>query len=385
MTGSGTQADPYVIWDVDDLQAMEDHLTSYYELGGNIDASATSGWNAGAGFLPISLFAGELDGKGYTISDLFINRPSTDDVGLIARLDGNNGAVLKNISMTGVDITGGDKNAGALVGYVYGYSDPVTITDCNSAGSVTATEWAGGLLGYVESGVLSGCHSSCVVAVSEDCAGGLVAEVVYEDISLTNCYATGSVTGGTGSHYDNFGGLVGASYKGVYSKCYATGAVVGDREVGGLIGYSYDDTIDDCYARGNADASTGYFAGGLVGLSYYTDFDDCYSTGAATAIDYAGGLIGDESGGTVTNCFWDTETSENATSDGGTGKTTAQMKTRATFTDAGWDFTDIWAIFGRCNNAYPCLRDVTPDCAVKIKGNPNIDQRMFQHVERMGY
>ncbi|KKK59244.1 hypothetical protein LCGC14_3036340, partial [marine sediment metagenome] len=46
MTGSGTQGDPYIISDVDDLQAIENNLGSYYELGSDIDASATSGWNA---------------------------------------------------------------------------------------------------------------------------------------------------------------------------------------------------------------------------------------------------------------------------------------------------------------------------------------------------
>lgn len=58
MTGSGTQADPYIISDVDDLQAMSDDLTAYYELGGDIDASATTGWNGGAGSLEVSHIGG---------------------------------------------------------------------------------------------------------------------------------------------------------------------------------------------------------------------------------------------------------------------------------------------------------------------------------------
>ncbi|MBA7593415.1 hypothetical protein ES703_00335 [subsurface metagenome] len=45
MTGSGTLLDPYVIWDVDDLQDMNFDLTAYYELGQNIDAlPAKWGW-----------------------------------------------------------------------------------------------------------------------------------------------------------------------------------------------------------------------------------------------------------------------------------------------------------------------------------------------------
>ena len=47
-------------------------------------------------------------------------------------------------------------------------------------------------------------------------------------------------------------------------------------------------------------------------------------------------------GGTVTNSFWDTQTSGQATSAGGTGLTTAQMMTQSTYTGAGWDFTNTW-------------------------------------------
>ena len=47
-TGTGISADPYIIRDVYDLQAMQCSLTSFYQLNGNISASATSGWNSGA-------------------------------------------------------------------------------------------------------------------------------------------------------------------------------------------------------------------------------------------------------------------------------------------------------------------------------------------------
>ena len=65
-----------------------------------------------------------------------------------------------------------------------------------------------------------------------------------------------------------------------------------------------------------------------------------------------GGLVGNGSSKNVTACFWDTQTSGQATSAGGTGKTTAEMQTAKTFLDAGWDFVgetangteDIWWI-----------------------------------------
>jgi hypothetical protein len=44
--------------------------------------------------------------------------------------------------------------------------------------------------------------------------------------------------------------------------------------------------------------------------------------------------------GEVINSFWDTQTSGQAKSSGGTGKATTEMQMKSTFTDAGWDFVD---------------------------------------------
>jgi len=77
-----------------------------------------------------------------------------------------------------------------------------------------------------------------------------------------------------------------------------------------------------------------------------------------------GGLVGYSSGGTATNSFWDTETSGQATSAGGTDKTTAEMQDIATFSAATWDIVAvggpgernpeyIWNIVG--NVTYPFL------------------------------
>jgi hypothetical protein len=59
--------------------------------------------------------------------------------------------------------------------------------------------------------------------------------------------------------------------------------------------------------------------------------------------------------------YWDTQTSQTAASAMGTGKTTTEMKTQTTFTDAGWDFVgetvngpnDVWDICEGTN--YPRL------------------------------
>jgi hypothetical protein len=62
-----------------------------------------------------------------------------------------------------------------------------------------------------------------------------------------------------------------------------------------------------------------------------------------------GGLVG-WNDATVSTSFWDTETSGQATSDGGTGKTTAEMQDTATFSGAGWDI--IAVALDETNDAY---------------------------------
>ncbi|MCR9103311.1 MAG: hypothetical protein NXI25_25405, partial [bacterium] len=157
------------------------------------------------------------------------------------------------------------------------------------------------------------------------------------------------------------------------SGCYSTGSVDGSSNIGGVVGYAgasaaTGTTIENCYSSCSVNGS-GAMArvGGLVGTLFdgYT-ISDCYSTGAVTGTgDNVGGLVGLSFGGTVTNSFWDTQTSGQATSAGGTGKTTAEMQDYTTFNTAGWDFVsetangsaDVWDMdqFGTVNNGYPLL------------------------------
>ena len=56
---------------------------------------------------------------------------------------------------------------------------------------------------------------------------------------------------------------------------------------------------------------------------------------------YVGGFVGRvRFNPTVSNSFWDTQTSGHGSSADGTGKTTAQMKTASTFYAASWDFEE---------------------------------------------
>ena len=136
-----------MIYDLTQLQAMENNLSWDYQLANNIDAADTSNWNAGAGFDPVGTngtkFAGTFDGAGYTIDSLTIDRSTTDYVGLFGY---TNGATVQNVGLTNVDVTGDDK-VGGLVGFNDNSSN---IDNSYATGSVTGDWYVGGLVGYNE-------------------------------------------------------------------------------------------------------------------------------------------------------------------------------------------------------------------------------------------
>ncbi len=147
------------------------------------------------------------------------------------------------------------------------------------------------------------------------------------------------------------GGLV-AHNRGAVTQCFSSGVANGGVYVGGLVGYNdyYGGTATGCYS---AVAVRGHVSGGLIGYNAGA-VTQCYSTGVVTGygVSHVGGLAADGSVKNATACFWDTQTSGQVTSAGGTGKTTAEMQTARTFLDAGWDFVgetangtqDIWRI-----------------------------------------
>jgi len=82
--------------------------------------------------------------------------------------------------------------------------------------------------------------------------------------------------------------------------------------------------------------------------------NNCYATGTVTGGtggEFTGGLLGGVAeGNTVSNSFWDTETSGQATSDGGTGKTTEEMQDISTFSDTETEGLDeSWDIIAVAN------------------------------------
>ena len=320
-------------------------LDGDYVLTQDIDASATAGWNDGAGFDPVgtwleedpsAAFTGTFDGQGHVITNLVINRPGEGYAGLFGFV--GEGGVIENLGIEGGAVSGGER-VGALAG---GISDG-TISECHVTSSVTGEDFVGGLVGDNYHGAISQCHATGAVTGGSN-VGGLFGSACGD---VFQCYATGAVTG-TGSYV---GGLAG-SICGTVSQCFATGTVaaLGDF-AGGLAGFNMG-AASECYAAGGVTGNDS--VGGLAGENFFGTISQCYATGPVTGESHVGGLVGQNNYATVEFSFWDIDTGGQTESGGGTGLSTAEMQTEITFTAAGWDFDAVWHMLPE--GSYPYLR-----------------------------
>jgi len=400
MNGLGTASNPCNITTCIQLQGMEDNLTNDYQLVNDVNCSETSGWNSGDGFDPVgegssNPFSGTLDGQGYKITNLYINRSSDPRVGLFDTSKGSiKNLTLENINMTGdssvgglisnanggtrinnINITGfvsASGHAGGLISQIF---ENTYINNSYSSVNVTGTSWVGGLVGFAENVIIiTNCHTTSDVTGTNDEVGGLIG-TAYSGIVITNCSATGQVsgddkvgglvgnvegpitnsyaTGDVSGSSDYIGGLVGYSVGGDINNSYSTGNVSGNDHVGGLIGRD-GGTIENSYATGNVIGSSS-IAGGLAGYTREGHISNSYSTGKVTAPTLVGGLIGfSDLGWNGANVYWLNHTDDDATSCGpSSGRTGCTAETsESVFFDVAnthavyinWDFTNIWDV-----------------------------------------
>jgi hypothetical protein len=331
-----------------DLDACRDNLGGNYLLMNDLD-STTAGYvelagetaNGGRGWEPIGTsdagFTGSFNGQGHEIRDLFINRPDQDYVGLFAHVSWihpvESVGVIQNVGVVDAKVTGYYR-VGALVGHNAGI-----VNNSYSTCRITSEGWfVGGLVGYNDGGFVISSHSTGNVT-GDRYVGGLVGHVTgartVREGTIRNCYSTCSVTG-----YARVGGLVASTLADVnVSDSYFAGSVIGSRWVGGLVAENYGGNVSNSYSTGNV-TGRGY-VGGLVAFNIWGAISSCYSTGTVSGDGPVGGLVGENSEGTVSNSFWDIETSGQATSDGGTGRTTAEMKNITIFSGAAWNIITV--------------------------------------------
>jgi len=253
-------------------------------------------------------------------------------------------ATFENLTWVAVDTNNWDKHY-------------IQTADINAAETYEATKWLFG--GWMpigkESKAFTGSYDgnghlidSLYISRTAGSYQGFFGHTLNDTIrnlGLTNATITGD---------DRVGALIGFADGTTVQECFSAGSVSGSEYIGGLIGLNYQNVVNNCYS--NAVISGASKVGGLIGRHENATLNNCYSTGSVSGSEYAGGLVGRNYSSTDNNCFWDTETSGKTSSQGGTGKTTTEMKTLATFTSAGWDFTDTWAMSTTFNAGYPYLQ-----------------------------
>lgn len=195
-----------------------------------------------------NVYTGTFDGNGHTISNLTITKENLsfgDDCGMFGRVGTN--ATIKDLTLESVRLNVGADGIpiGALAG-----SNQGTISNCKVSGNISVTnnemQYVGGIVGWMESGVIQYCHSSA------------------------------SIQGGNSEYV---GGVLGGEYitATVIKGCSFSGSVTGNRFVGGIVGYCRSfDKKTACYSTGSL-SSTGGFAGGIVGaLQFTSEANACY-------------------------------------------------------------------------------------------------------------
>ena len=195
-------------------------------------------YTVGSGWEPIGTsdnnFNARFEGNGHTISNLRINRRSTNNIGLFGFTTVS--ANIANIGLPNVRIIGREQ-VGGLVGRMIVSS----VANSYATGSVKGNNQIGGLVGFSDGDSITNSYATSSVEGNEN-VGGLVG---FNSGSITNSYATGTILGDL-----RVGGLVGQHFRGSITNSYATGTILRGLRVGGLVGFSDGGSITNSYATG---------------------------------------------------------------------------------------------------------------------------------------
>ena len=336
--GDGTGASPYLIYNVEQLQAMDAtaaaevlrrlrdfrhpysieqvstlfgenrdaRIGAHYRLMNDIDATATREWNGGEGFDPIDgYFVGVFDGGGYAVRGLWVERPNESHIGLFGET--GSGGLVMSVEVVDAHVRGAS-HVGAVVGLSYG-----RVLSSGSSGEVLGVGNVGGLVGYSLEDISSSWSFSKVSG--REYVGGLVGYAENGDISSS--WSSGAVSG-----ISNVGGLAGYLWKGNASSSWSSGAVSGKWYVGGLVAFVREGSISSSWSSG---AVGGYYnVGGLV-------------SGQPSAVD----------------SYWGVESSGRESSTSGIGVDSMQ-----TLSVSSWD-ADVWRFGGETD--FPALVSMDAD------------------------
>ncbi|MDU1314098.1 MAG: dockerin type I domain-containing protein [Clostridium septicum] len=232
--GEGSKEKPFIIKTADQFNNIRNNSNVYYKLANNIDMSEIEN------FLPIEKFDGNLDGQGYTIKNIKINRPTEEAFGIFGYI--SNKAVVKNINFENVNIVGN-----RMIGGVAERNDG-EIENIKISGRVLANrDYVGGLVNSNGGKIIN--SISTVDITGGDYIGGITANNYYGTIE--NSVFGGSlkitegnkVAGIAARNYETVS-IVKNSYWNVEKSKVEVGAVEGDGDLTkGMIGVKLEENV----------------------------------------------------------------------------------------------------------------------------------------------
>lgn len=389
--GTGTAEDPYQIANGAELAYLassvnngETYEAKNFVLTANIDLNglpwtpiANSFSDALFGGSDYRVFAGNFDGKGYTISNVSIGSETTplesDVLGLFGATEGK----ISNLNLDTVSIHGVAKIAsGYVIGIAGGLvgSSAGSIENCHVTGlamdmsapsnGYAAAYWVGGLVGALDGAqLINECSVSGSITekAGKGSIGGLIGElgkaakITYSRSDVTVNVKADSRGGA------NVGGFIGkgngkTDAETIIRNCYATGNVTGGAYTGGFAGGLWGLNIKNCYASGNVSQAAAAMAS-FVGTdasdpNYYGSITNCFATGSVTGSSPFQYAFAEQSSATkrseITNCYFAEENSGIKTQyESATAKSQDEMKTEAFAAELnngdnsnGWSFVN---------------------------------------------
>ena len=329
LDGTGTEADPYKIYTIEDLVRFSNRTNAgdtfegkFVELMTSLDFNEDYSYEkpnrtdygdinengivetlkteltTGKGFKPIGItkaksFKGTFEGNNNILTHLYIdNDNSQNGNGLF----GNSYTIIKNLTIKDSSIEGLSVT-GAIAGNLRGGS----IINChNNNTTITLKEGdntaVGGIVGQTHSSTeTSGCTNTGTInglgmlSGYGSRAGGIVGNAL--SCTLTNCSNEGEVTGSGTS----VGGVAGYANTVTATNCSNKGEIMGSvNYIGGIIGTSDSGaTLTNCSNEGKV-TGTGTHTGGILGGGYPgLRVTNCSNTGYIKGgTSYTGGIIG---------------------------------------------------------------------------------------------
>lgn len=257
LSGSGTEASPYLISSANDLKTFRDSVNSGTTYAGKFVKLTSSIDLKYATFTPIGAstekpFKGTFDGDNHTISGLYVANTNANETNYSVGLFGNiSNATVKNLIIEDANVYSASASGAA-----------------GAKGGTSAVGKPGG-------------HAIDVVS------GGVVGQAVKSTVS--NCHYTGFVytVGGDGGS----GGEAGTNKSGS-GKVGGKGGNGASAYAGGIIGSSDGSVIERCSFVGDIYAYGGYGGSGGAGSNAYSGSGGKGGDGGDGGYVTAGGIVG---------------------------------------------------------------------------------------------